>query len=100
MGMSASQARFLSLTARKTNVEYEGMGTTVVACTVCDNTLYIASAGRCAPKAQASANRRMGFKFVQESRKVYENQQRLRAGRLHPRQRRAPPDPHCAEHYL
>ena len=24
MGMSASQARFLSLTARKTNVEYEG----------------------------------------------------------------------------
>ena len=24
MGMAASQARFLSLTARKTNVEYEG----------------------------------------------------------------------------
>lgn len=24
MGMSASQARFLGLTARKTNVEYEG----------------------------------------------------------------------------
>lgn len=33
------------LAEAKTNVEYEGMGTTVVACTVCDNTLYIANIG-------------------------------------------------------
>ena len=33
------------LAEAKANVEYEGMGTTMVACTVMDNTLYIANIG-------------------------------------------------------
>lgn len=40
--MSANQAVYKEA---KSNAEYEGMGTTVVACTLQDNTLYIANIG-------------------------------------------------------